>query len=223
MVCDDFFESFRIEVPEGQVFQFAADFAHAEAVRNGRIDLDGFARDALPPLGAQVAERAHVVETVGQLDDDDANVVDHGQQHFAKALGLPLFGGEEIELAQLGDAIDAARYFFAEVLADLIDRHAGVFHQVVQQAGLDGDRIHAHAGENVGDHQRMHHVGFAGVPQLTLVKLAGGAEGLLYRGEIVARAVFPNLGFQFVKQLLDSVRGWRYGWYWRGTGQLGGH
>ena len=31
----------RIEVLEGQVFQLAADFAHAQAVRDGRVDFDG--------------------------------------------------------------------------------------------------------------------------------------------------------------------------------------
>ena len=36
----------------------------------------------------------------------------------------------------------------------------------------------------------MNHEGLAGVAQLTLMQFAGGAEGLLYRGEIVARAVF---------------------------------
>ena len=44
---------------------------------------------------------------------------DHGQQHLAEALGLPVFGGEEVELAELGDAVDAARHFLAEILADI--------------------------------------------------------------------------------------------------------
>ena len=39
------------EMLEGQVLQFAADFAHAQAVGDGRVDLDGLARDTLAPLG----------------------------------------------------------------------------------------------------------------------------------------------------------------------------
>ena len=40
----------------------------------------------------------------------------------------------------------------AEALADFVGRHAGVFHQVVQESGLDGHQIHAHAGQDVGHH-----------------------------------------------------------------------
>ena len=51
MARDDLVVGVRLQVLEGQVFQFAADFAHAQAVRDGRVDLDGLARDALAPLG----------------------------------------------------------------------------------------------------------------------------------------------------------------------------
>ncbi len=40
----NFRPGFGIEIPEGQIFQFAADLAHAEAVRDGRIDLQRLAR-----------------------------------------------------------------------------------------------------------------------------------------------------------------------------------
>ena len=42
-----------LEVLERQVFQLAADFAHAEPVRDGRVDFDGLARDALAALRAR--------------------------------------------------------------------------------------------------------------------------------------------------------------------------
>ena len=179
--ADDLFEGFGIQVAEGEVFKFAANFAHAEPVGDGSIDFDGFARDALSPLVAQVAERAHVMQTIRQLHDDDANVIHHGQQHFAKAFRLPLFGGEVMQLAQLGDAVDTPRDLFAEALADLVDGHAGVFHQVVQDAGLDGHQIHAHVGQDVGDHQGMDHVWLAGIARLALVELASCVERFLDR------------------------------------------
>ena len=51
MARDDLLVGVRLEVLEGEVFQFAAHLAHAQAVRDGRVDLDGLAGDALPPLG----------------------------------------------------------------------------------------------------------------------------------------------------------------------------
>ena len=209
---DDLFEGFGVQVAEGQVFQLAAHFAHAEAVRDGSIDFDGLGGDVRAPLSAQVAERAHVVQPVGQLDDDDADIVHHGQQHFAKALGLAFFGVEDVQFAELGDAVDAAGDLVAEALADFVGGHAGVFDEVVEQAGFDGDQVHAHAGQDVGDHQGMHHVGLAGLAQLALVQFGGGAEGLLDGGQVVARAVFADLDFQFLEQLLDAVGGRGHGW-----------
>ena len=102
-------------------------------MRDRAVDLDGFARDALAPLRLlNETERAHIVEPVRQLHDDDPDIVHHRQQHLAEALGLPLFGREEVELAQLGDAVHAARHVFAEVLAHILDGNAGVLDHVVQ-------------------------------------------------------------------------------------------
>ena len=41
-------------------------------------------------LVRQVTERPHVVETVRQLDEDDADVVHHREEHLAKVLSLAL-------------------------------------------------------------------------------------------------------------------------------------
>ncbi len=100
MARDDLLVGVRLQVLEGEIFQLAADFAHAEAVRDGRIDFDGLAGDALAALGAEVAERPHIVQAVGQLDHDDADILHHGQQHLAEALRLAVLGGEEIELGR---------------------------------------------------------------------------------------------------------------------------
>ncbi len=55
------------------------------------INFHGFAGDAPPLFRADRVERAHIVHTVGQFDQDNANVARHGQQHFTKAFCL-LFG-----------------------------------------------------------------------------------------------------------------------------------
>ena len=143
-----------IDVAEGQVFQFAADLAHAEAVGDGGVDFQGLAGDGLPAFFRQVLQGAHVVQAVGQLDEDHANVVHHGQHHLAQVLGLALFAGVEIDLADLGDALDDVRHLVAEFLFDLLDGDGGVFDQVVQQAGGDGDGVQLHLRQHAGDFQR---------------------------------------------------------------------
>ena len=111
-----------IDVLKRQVFEFAANLAHAQAVRDGRVDFLGLARDLDLPLGREVLQRAHVVQPVGQLDHDHADVVHHGQHHLADALGLRLFARGEIDFADLGDALDDVRDLLAELAANVVDR-----------------------------------------------------------------------------------------------------
>ena len=81
--------SVRLQILKRKILQLSADFAHSEAVRDGRVDFQRLLRDALLAVARQKLQSPHVVQPVRQLDDDDANVVHHGEQHLADALGLP--------------------------------------------------------------------------------------------------------------------------------------
>jgi hypothetical protein len=65
----DLLVSDGIDVLEPEVFQFAANFAHAEAVRDGSVDVERLAGDFLLALGIEMLEGAHVVQAVGELDE----------------------------------------------------------------------------------------------------------------------------------------------------------
>ena len=132
------------------------------------------------------------MQPVGQLNDDDANVVHHRQQHFAIILRLTVFGGEEIDLAQLRDAVDAPRDFLAEVFLDIRYGDACILNDVVQQTGLDADDIEAHPGKNARHGQRMAHVGFARNPQLAFVILRSELPGFLNGSDVVFGARFAE-------------------------------
>ncbi len=151
----------RIEKAEAEVFEFAANLAHAEAVGDGRVDFQRLFGDFVLALGLQVLERAHVVQAVGQLDEHHADVVDHGQHHLAQVFGLLFFARGEVDFADLGDALDDVGDLLAEFLADVDDGDGGVFDRIVQQSGGDGDRVHFHFGENERDFERMDQIGLA--------------------------------------------------------------
>src|SRR5215472_6382838 len=99
-----------LEVFERQLLELVLDLAHAETIRNRRVDVAGFLRDAKPPLVRQMVERAHVVHPIGELDEDDADVVHHREQHLAEVLRLPLFGRRKRNRADLRDAFDDMRH-----------------------------------------------------------------------------------------------------------------
>ena len=81
------------------------------------------------------------MEPVGELDEDDADVLGHGQEHLADVLGLLLLVGAGAELGQLGDAVHEVRHLGAEALLDGLERVLGVLGHVVEQRRLDRDRI----------------------------------------------------------------------------------
>jgi hypothetical protein len=61
-----------------------------------------------------MVERPHVVKPVGQLHEDDADVIHHRQEHLPEVLGLPLLARGEADGADLGHALDDVRHFRPE-------------------------------------------------------------------------------------------------------------
>jgi hypothetical protein len=55
------------------------------------------------------------------------------------------------------------------------------------------------------------------------VQLDGEVKGFFDGGQVVARTVFADLGFEFLEQLLNAVGGRGDGWGVGGGGDFGGH
>ena len=194
-----------LEVFEREVLQLAADFTHAETVRDGSVDFDGFLGDALLPFARERIQGAHVVQAIGELDDNHADVGHHGQQHLADAFGLPVFARVEVEFTQLGDAIHAAGHLIAEFLADLVEADAGVLDRVMQQAGFQAHHVDLHFGEDGGHVQRVQHVRLARGAELALVRFGRKLVGSPERRYIVFGAEFPHPALELGIELLDDI------------------
>ena len=69
---------------------------------------------------SMIAQRAHVVQAVGQLDQQHADVVGDRQHQLAEILRLLGALGEEFQLGQLGDAVDQVGDLVAEILLDVL-------------------------------------------------------------------------------------------------------
>ena len=88
-----------LEVLERQVFQLPLDLPDAQAVGERGEDLQGLLGDLLLAVFRHRAERPHVVQAVGQLDDHDPQVLGHGEEDFAEVggalvgLAVPLLAG----------------------------------------------------------------------------------------------------------------------------------
>ena len=90
---------------EGQVFQLPAHLLDAEAMGQRGVDVEGLLGGAaLLPLRHH-SQRAHVVQPVGQLDQQHAPVVGHGHEHLADGGGLLGLLGVELEAVELGHPV----------------------------------------------------------------------------------------------------------------------
>ena len=203
----------RIGVAEGQVFELAAHLAHAQAVRQRSVDVQGLAGNRFLAIGLQVLQRAHVVQAVGQLDEDHAHIGDHGQQHLANVFSLAVFAVGKLDFVDLGNALDDVRHLVAELRLDLLVGGRRVFNRIVQQAGGNGRRVHLHLRQHLGHFQRVDDVGLAGGAHLPLMMLDAELPGLANQGNIFAGTIGLDLAEQGFKSLIDQAlrRGWLRG------------
>ena len=101
------------------------------------------------------AERAHVVQAVGELDQQDADVAGHRDDHLADVLGLLLLAAVELDRVELGEAVDDARDLGAELVLELLERDLRVLDRVVQQRGHERRRVQVQVREHVRHGERV--------------------------------------------------------------------
>ena len=174
----------RIEVRERELLQLAVQPVEAEPVGDRRVDLDRLARDAVALLHADRVERAHVVQPVGELDQDDAHVARHREEHLAEVLGLRVLGVLELDAVELGDAVDELGDGLAEALADVLLRDGGVLEDVVQQRGDERLGVELPVRQDLGDRDRVRDVRLARLAVLPLVGGVAEVVRLFEAGEV---------------------------------------
>ena len=183
-----FLEGIRLEMTERQVLELAANFPHSQAVGDGGINLERLSRNAFALFGRQVFKGPHVVEPVGQLHQHHPDVIDHGQDHFAKVFGLLVLGRDKLEAADLRHAFDDARHVDAEFLLHPLNGNRSVFDHIVQHAGGQTHHVQLHVGQHVRDFQGMRNKGFSRKPLLCFVFADDELVGFAQQGQVITRA-----------------------------------
>ena len=140
------------------------------------------------------------MQAIGQLDDHDADILRHGDEHLAQAFGF-LFVAQILaplaepvnlvllDLLQLGHAIHQGCDIRAEFLPQPFQVNVGVLDHVVQQASGDGIRVHADVGQEEGHGQ--------GVLNVRLARLACLAAMGLFSDGICAFDECPGVASPF--------------------------
>ncbi len=111
----------RVQGGEGEVLELPLDRVDAEAVRDRRVDVERLLRLLDLLLLRHRADRAHVVQAVGELDQDDPDVRGHRDHHLAVVLGLRLVARGERQPGELRDAVDERGDLLAERGAHVLE------------------------------------------------------------------------------------------------------
>ena len=161
-----------IEVGQREVFELLLDALHAETVRERRVDVHGLERRG-PPLRLRLhAERAHVVQAVAELDEDHADVLRHGEQHFADVFDVRLFLVLDVDDLHLGQPVHKHGDVVPEAAAQDVDARlvGAVLHRVVQKRRADRIRVESERGDDFRDRDGVGDIGLAAHPVLSLVQ-----------------------------------------------------
>ena len=146
---------------------------HAHPAGERGVDVDGFLGDTPALVSRHVRQRAHVVQAVGELDQEHPHVVGDRQQQLAQVFRLFRFFGDEVELFELGQALDQRADVVAEHLVDLGAGRGGILDGVVQEGSRDGGVVELQVGQDARHFERMGKVGIARCALLLAVRLHG--------------------------------------------------
>ena len=138
---------------------------------------------------ADMREGAHVVQAVRELDQQHPHVVGDRQQELAQVLRLLGLLGDQVELLQLGQALDQRADLVAEQLVDLGPGGRGILDRVVQQRRHDRRVVELEVGQDRGHFERMGEEGIARGPGLRPVRLHGVDVGAVEQGLVGVRVV----------------------------------
>src|SRR6185369_9478609 len=105
----------RMQRLEREILELPLERVDAEAMREWRVYLERLLRLLDLLLLAEVLDRAHVVEAVGELDQDHADVLRHRDNHLPVVLRLRLLAALELDARQLRHALDELRDLVAEL------------------------------------------------------------------------------------------------------------
>jgi len=102
-------------------------------------------------LLGEIVERAHVVQPVRELDQDDADILRDREEQLSVVLDLPLLARLERDVADLRDAIDDPRDLLSELFRDVGHGDGRILHDIVDETAGDGARIETQLGQDLRD------------------------------------------------------------------------
>ena len=106
-----------LQITKGEIFKLPLDLTDAQPVRQWRVDIKYFPCHLLLLFPRGVLDLTQGTGALGNLDQCDADVIDHGHQHLAQIVLLVMLGQPRAwrlqitDSGHLQDAINQLRHF----------------------------------------------------------------------------------------------------------------
>ncbi len=187
--ADDRVARIGVKDAKGQILQLLTHPLHPHAAGKGGENLHRLAGLLGLLLRLHALDRAHVVQAVGQLDEDHPQVLGHGHEQLAEILSLFRLGRGELKIGQLCHTVDQFGHFGTELLRDFGIGRLGVFDGVVQQGCHNRRIVQPLFGQDGGDGDGMGEIRLTRLAQLPVVHLLaigiGPADQIVIRARVV--------------------------------------
>ncbi len=178
-----------IEDRKTEILEFNRPAVQAQPIGDGGIDIQCLAGDGAPARRREHRDGAHVMQTVGELDQNDADIPRHGKKHLAKIFRLLLFLALEFDLTDLADAIDELCHLLTELSHQFVFVMRRVLDDIVEDGRGKTGRIETQTRQELCDLQGMIDVGLAGAAALPFVGLRAKEVGAIDEHGILAPEV----------------------------------
>ena len=159
--CRHDFVSFRVQLAERQIVELLAHFMHAHTAGEWRVNFKRLFGSAAARFRRHVLKCAHIVQAIGELDQQYAHVVGNRQQQLAEVFRLLCFFGNQIEFFKLGQTLDQSADIMTEKAVDFGAGRLGVLNGVVQQRGGNRRVVKFEVGKNRRNLDRMRKIRIA--------------------------------------------------------------
>ncbi len=138
------------------------------------------------------------MQAVGELDEKDANVFNHGQEQLTEVFRLRGALRDKVELFELGQSVDKTADITAEKLVDFLARRISVLDRIVQDSCDDRRIVDLHVGKNGGDFEGMRKIWIAGSALLRSMRLHRIDIGAVERHFVGLRVITPDPVDEFI-------------------------
>ena len=192
----------RVKVHQCEVLKLPFGSLHTETVRDGGVYLHRLQRFlALLFLGL-IGHGTHIMQAVGDLYENYADVLGHCHKHLAQVFHLLVFLAGVLHPRELCNSLDDICDRLAELLCNIAVGKIGVLYNVVQQRRNYRVLVKPHIGGDVSRGDTVRDIGRAVLAQLTGVGKLCHMVGSLYPAHVHIHAAvadfFAQRGKHFV-------------------------